>query len=328
MTRASNSLSGDEVAALMDELSDISIDPTPEAPVDRGAPSSFPLAGAKERPHADLSLVERMNEKLARRLRDVIEPIAQARTRVEADPLECRRFEEWQRNQPDYMALNMFRLRPMKGNMMIAIEPAFISNMVDTFYGGTGNGLTHKSDEFTPSEERLLTRIVGAITDVLTRTWAELYPIEFKPAGRETNPAFASMMRGDEAVVVQSFSLKPGMSRSTRIEILYPLAALQPIEAELTARVHEDPEEDDQEWRGKLESALQNVTLPVRSVLARPEITVAQLMALKPGDVIPIKLANSVPLLVGNRRFGEGTIGEQEGRVAMMIEDIGKGLLK
>jgi flagellar motor switch protein FliN/FliY len=37
--------------------------------------------------------------------------------------------------------------------------------------------------------------------------------------------------------------------------------------------------------------ALENVRLPVRSVLARPELSVAQLMALKPGDVIPITLA-------------------------------------
>jgi len=66
----------------------------------------------------------------------------------------------------------------------------------------------------------------------------------------------------------------------------------------------------------------------VRSVLARPELTMGQLMALKPGDVIPINLAAKVPLLVGSKRFAEGTIGEQEGRAALLVESVGAGIEK
>ncbi len=326
MTRASSSLSGDEVAALMDELSDISFGDEDVARDSNANVIPFALGQRKERPTADLALIERMNERLGRRMRDIIEPIAQARAQVEAHPLETRRFDEWQRNQPDFMSLSLFRIRPAKGTMMIAIEPAFISNMVDAFYGGTGGGIATKSGEFTPSEERLLHRLTKAITDILVRSWSEFYPLQFEPVAHETNPIFASMMRGDEGVVVQRFTIKPGITRSTRIEILYPLSMLQPIEDELASRVHRDSDADADEWRTKLAAALENVALPVRSVLARPEMTVAQLLALKPGDVIPINLSSTVPLLVGNRRFANGTIGEQEGRAAMMIDTIGKGL--
>lgn len=326
MTRASSSLSSDEVAALMDELSDISFDEPTTSQDSSVLP--FTLGQKKERPTADLALIERMNERLGRRMRDMIEPIAQARAQVEAHPLETRRFDEWQRNQPDFMSLSLFRIRPTKGTLMISIEPAFISNMVDAFYGGTSGGIASKSGEFTPSEERLLNRLTKGITDILVRSWGEFYPLHFEPVAHETNPIFANMMRGDEGVVVQKFTIKPGITRSTRVEILYPLSMLQPIEDDLTSRIHRDSESDSSEWRGKLAAALENISLPVRSVLARPEMTVAQLLALKPGDVIPINLSSTVPLLVGNHRFAEGTIGEQEGRAAMMIDTIGKGLLK
>jgi flagellar motor switch protein FliM len=269
-----------------------------------------------------------MNERIARRLRDVIEPIAQTRTRVDAIPLETRRFDDWQRNQPDYVSLSLFRVSPVKGVMMVAIEPTFITNMVDAFYGGTGNGLTAKSGEFTPSEQRLQKRLVSAVVDVLGKCWAETFPLEFAFSTHETNTAFANMVRADEAVVMQSFTIKPGMSRSTRIEILYPLAILQPIEDEIAMRVQAGAAGDDLEWKNRLLGALDNVALPVRSVLARPEMTVAQLLALKAGDVIPVTLSQTVPLLVGNRRFAEGTIGEQDGRAALMIENLNKGLLK
>jgi flagellar motor switch protein FliM len=331
MTRAASSLSGDEVAALMDELSDISFDQEGvEAPKVRQARDVEPhtLGQRKDRPVANLAHLERMNERIARRLRDVIEPIAQTRSKVDPIPLETRRFDEWQRNQPDYMSLSLFRVRPVKGMMMIAIEPGFITNMVDAFYGGTGNGLTTKGGEFTRSEQRLQRRLADAIVEVLTKSWAETFPLQFEFSTHETNATFANMVRADEPIVVQSFTIKPGMSRSTRIEILYPLSLMQPIEDEIAARTQAGAGGEDHEWKGKLFSALDNVALPVRSVLARPEMTVAQLLALKPGDVIPVNLSQTVPLLVGNRRFAEGTIGEQDGRAAMMIESLNKEMLK
>lgn len=330
MTRAASSLSGDEVAALMDELSDISFDEPAEEPT--GHPTQqvelYALGQRKDRPVAHLAHLDRMNDRIARRLRDVIEPIAQTRSKVDAIPLETRRFDEWQRNQADYMSLSLFRVRPVKGMMMIAIEPAFVTNMVDAFYGGTGNGLATKSGEFTPSERRLQKRLVTAIADVLTKCWTETFPLQFDFTTHETNVDFANMVRPEEAVVVQSFTIKPGMSRSTKIEILYPLSLLQPIEDEIAARAQAGIGGDDCDWKNKLLRALDNVALPVRSVLARPEMTVAQLLELKPGDVIPITLSQTVPLLVGNRRFAEGTIGEQEGRAAMMIASLNKEALK
>jgi len=94
MTRAASSLSGDEVAALMDELSDISFDEgesaieTPVAASQEVEP--YTLGKRKDRPVAHLAHLERMNERIARRLRDVIEPIAQTRAKVDAIPLETR----------------------------------------------------------------------------------------------------------------------------------------------------------------------------------------------------------------------------------------------
>ena len=140
MTRAASSLSGDEVAALMDELSEIGVADAKVAQAQQV--ELYSLGQRKDRPVANLIHLERMNDRIARRLRDVIEPIAQTRAKIEAIPLETRRFDEWQRNQSPAMSLSLFRVRPVKGMMMISIDPAFITNMVDAFYGGTGNGLS------------------------------------------------------------------------------------------------------------------------------------------------------------------------------------------
>jgi flagellar motor switch protein FliM len=320
MTKHASELSGEEVAALMEELTDAGVD----------APASnevrpFTLGQEAFRPVARLAGLERMGERLARRFRAMIEPYARAKVQVTAEPIETRRFEDWRADLPDFTSLSLYRLRPLKGGMLIALEPLFIANMVDAFYGGAGTGAAHKTTEFTASEERLLARLTEGMIDILVEHWAEVTPLAPVLASREINAAYASLVRPDEAVVIQRFTVKPGAGRGTVISILYPLSTLRPIEAELAAKVHDDSGEGDSEWRNRLGAALENVRLPVRSVLARPELSVAQLMALKPGDVIPVTLSATVPLLVGQKHVAEGSIGEQDGRAALMIQTIGKG---
>jgi len=205
--------------------------------------------------------------------------------------------------------------------MLLIVEPDFIASMVDCFYGGNGN-TKPKTREFTPTEERLLSRFADGIIEKLVEVWAEVAPLASALAGRETNPAYASFVRGDEPVVVQRFSITPGQGRATQIACVYPLVALRPFENQLSAKVHADAGPADTEWRHRLAAALEGVRLPVRSVLARPELTVSQLMSLKVGDVIPITLPPKVPLLVANKRLAIGTIGEQDGRAALQVEQV------
>jgi len=319
MTAGGSDLTGEEVLALMEELGD--------AGVGSPAPAEarpFTLGQETFLPAARLTGLERMGERLARRLRTLIEPYARNRTQVTVEPIETRRFEDWRAELPDFTSLSLYRLRPLKGGMLIVLEPTFIANLVDAFYGGSGGGATAKTGEFTASEERLLARLNEGLIDNLVELWGEVIPLSPALASRETNAAYASLVRPDEAVVIQRFRIAPGAVRPSMISILYPLATLRPIEAELAAKVHDDGGEVDSDWRYRLAAALENVRLPVRSVLARPEMSVAQLLALKPGDVIPITLSPTVPLLAGAKPVAEGTIGEQDGRAALMVQNVGK----
>lgn len=314
-------LSPEEVSALIEELGDAEGD----APPAKKEVRAFILGQETFRPAVRLAGLERMGERLARRFRTMIEPFARARTQVAIESMEINRFEDWRESLPDFTSLSLYRLRPLKGGMLIALEPTFIANLVDAFYGGNGSGAAPKTGEFTPSEERLLARLTENMIEILVELWSEVTPFSPTLASRETNAAYASLVRPDEAVVIQRFRIVPGEGRPSTISILYPLATLRPIEAELAAKVHDDSDEADSEWRTRLAAALENVRLPVRSVLARPELSVGQLMALKPGDVIPITLEPTVPLLVGTKMMAEGSIGEQDGRAALMIENVGKG---
>ena len=284
-------------------------------------PYVFGQEGA--RPAERLMGLERMGEKLARAIRPAIEPIARARVAVSAEPPETRLFQDWQDEQPEFSALTFYRLRPLKGGVLIQVDAGFIASLVEIFYGGApGTAVKRKPGDFTASEELLLNRLLEKVSSILAAHWNDVTPVELSFGGRETNIGHLPFLRGDEMVVVQKFALSAGVAPTT-ISVLYPLSMLRPIEEKLEARVHDDDMTASADWRWRLGQALEQVSLPVRSVLARPEISVAELLALKPGDVIPITLPPRTPLLAGARRIADGVIGEQDGRAALMIEKVG-----
>ena len=127
----------------------------------------------------------------------------------------------------------------------------------------------------------------------------------------------------DDELFVQRFVLRGAPFEGRTITCAYPLAALRGIAgAEPVADI---PGAADPAWASALHKALREVRLPVRSVLARPEISLVKLLALEVGDIIPIGMPRHVPVTVAGRSFALGSIGEAHGNAAIMIEHIEKG---
>ncbi|MDB5663454.1 MAG: flagellar motor switch protein FliM [Sphingomonas bacterium] len=293
----------------------------PDDPADDGV-RLFAMGQVSLRPAARVAGIERMGERLSRHLRAAIEPIARVKTQVGAEPIRSARFEAWLNELPAFTSLSHYRVPPLKSGVLVMVEPDFVTRMVDAYYGGIGKPSKHRAREFTPTEDRLLARLTEAVVGALVSGWSEVAALEPILAARETNAAFASFVRRDETIVVQSFTVNPGTGKPTSLSIVYAAAALRPFEALFAAKVHGGDGDADPDWRRRLAGALENVRLPVRSVLARPEMTMSQLMQLKPGDVIPIVMPAKAPLIVADRRIASGTIGEREGKAALMIEEV------
>lgn len=297
----------------------------PNAVLGGASPQNFALGSDAMRPMASLPALNRMSERMARKLRHVIEPFARSKPRVIAEPVAIRRFDSWREEQAEFTSLSLYRFRPLKGGVLIAIEPDLISALVDSFYGGTGVPQAARAKEFTGTEEQLLSRLTEALTATLIKVWSDILPVQLQLMGRETNSAFATLVEPDESVAVARFRLDSGIAEPTVIDIVYPVGSLRPIEAELSSKAFEEGGLGDGEWRQRMIAALREVKLDARSVLARPNLSWTELLKLKPGDVIPISFPSNVPLLVAGREIAVGKIGDQDGRAALKIESMSHG---
>ncbi len=277
--------------------------------------------GASE-PQAPVSLsgMDRLGERMARQIRAMLEPIVGVKPVIATQTAEMVNYDLWSAMAPNFCSLSTYKLHPLKGTILVKLEAPMISAVVERFYGGSGARPRAESNEFTRSEERVLAKLSDEIVQGLIRTWADLLPMEMSLVAREHDPQALVFADASDQLLSQSFTVDLGKEEGWSIELMFPLVALRQLEPLLNTGSGDEMKHKDPLWQARIARQMGDIRLSAKTVLARPSLNLNELLNLRNGDVIPVNIARHLPLIVGNRVLAQGTIGEQNGRAAFMIE--------
>lgn len=315
---ASKKLTTDEVNALMEGLQS------------GATPSVIDLSGSDDvRPFVfgedDLSLMgdyyalRQINERFARLARSVFLPMLRLQPRITAFAPEVKTFDEFTASIDNFMNLNISRIEELRGPMLMAIQPQFISTLTAAFYGGALSSGGEKRAEFTATEERVIELVSEGLTAALSKAWRDLMPVTIIEQGREVNTQFASVVDGAEPVIICSFILQLPGADSDKIDIVYPLQTLKPIAAQLRSRVQSDARQDDVSWREQIEKAILDIPLDLSALLGNPVMSVGGMTRLVSGDVLPLEVGEGVVIKVQDKPVFIGEMGEVSGKSAVNL---------
>ncbi|MBJ7501309.1 MAG: FliM/FliN family flagellar motor switch protein [Sphingopyxis sp.] len=269
--------------------------------------------------------LEGVASQFTRSLRDLVRALGAPAIQIERAGAEQMSFAEWSAAAAPAIFWR-YHAPPLKGPVLLAGSRALLLQLVDIFYGGQGK-LAAEREELTDAEERFAARLGRDIGMQLAAAWRGKLAIEPELDCVTGDPAKLAAVRADDELFVQRFKLRGAPFEGRTIMCAYPVAALRGVagdellpEAQGAGAGAADPA-----WAGALDKALRDVRMPVRSVLARPEISLVKLLALEVGDIIPLTMPRHVPVTVAGRSFALGSIGEANGNAAIMIEHIEKG---
>ena len=316
---ASKKLTSDEVTALMEGLqnSDYSVS-VDVAKSDDVRPFAFG--------EDDLSLMgdyyalRQVNERFARQARSVFLPMLRLQPRITPFPPEVKTFDEYCDSIDNFMNLNISRIEELRGPMLLAVHPKFISTLTASYYGGTLDSGGLQRAEFTATEERVIEIVSAGLNAALTNSWRDLMPIHLSAQGREVNTQFASVVDGQELVIICSFVVQLPGADSDTIDIVYPLQTLKPIASQLRSRVQSDTSQDNISWREQMENAILSVPLHISALLGEPSMSVGRMIRLKEGDVVSMNIDSGVKINIENNSIFEGEIGEVAGKAAISLQ--------
>jgi flagellar motor switch protein FliM len=204
-------------------------------------------------------------------------------------------------------------------------DPSLISLLVDTLYGGGGK--LHASIEgrdFSPTEQRVIQRLLGVVCTEYTKAWKDVYPLTLSPLRSEIHAQFVNIAAPAEMVVVTTIHVAIG-EFSGAIRICMPYGAFEPIRDMLYGAQQAQALAEDRRWVTLLTREIQAAEVTLTVELAQPELTVGQLLTMKAGDFIQFDRPQRVVAAVDGAPVFACQYGTHNSRYSLRIDECLRG---
>jgi flagellar motor switch protein FliM len=199
-------------------------------------------------------------------------------------------YEEFINTLSNPTSINVFTMEPLKGNAILEISGELMFTMIDRVLGGPGI-VPKKIRELTAIEIPVAERIVVRGLDNLREAWQKVAPIVPKLEEIASNPHFIQIAAPSEIVALIAMDVKV-REQTGRMHLCLPYVLLEPIVPRLLAK----------EWISSgnkggptsdsmvnLKRGLGDTTLKVTAILGHASVTVAEILGLKPGDIVRLE---------------------------------------
>ncbi len=263
--------------------------------------------------------LEIVNERFARHMRVSLFNMMRRSAEVSINGIQMIKFGEYIHTLFVPTSLNMVRFRPLKGTGLITMEARLVFILVDNFFGGDGRFHAKiEGREFTPTERRIIQMLLKLIFEDYKEAWAPVMDVSFEYLDSEVNPAMANIVSPTEVIVISSFHIElDGGGGDFHVSL--PYSMLEPIRELLDAGVQSDKEDTDLRWSKALRDEIMDVQVDMSTHFVDVEISLAKLMELEAGDIIPIEVPEFVTLLVEGLPTFRTKMGRSRDNVALQI---------
>jgi flagellar motor switch protein FliM len=225
---------------------------------------------------------------------------AELRTGVQLrlESVEEVRYDEFIGVIPGLTLIQVLRMSPTEGSIVIQIDLSLAFAMVDRLIGGPGTG-PYQDRELTTIEQSLLRRVLSVMTDDMSAAWRSVVPhVGFERGPMEHNPQFLQVAMPNETVLVVTFDAQIGTVRGL-VNLCLPHVTLKPVLPALGQhRGGGTVSGEVQSASDRLMPHLESVTVTVSAELGRAHLSLRELLELRTGDVIRLEQPLNKPILV------------------------------
>jgi flagellar motor switch protein FliM len=263
--------------------------------------------------------MEIVNERFARNLRVGLFNLIRRSPEISLGPVAVQRYSAFLRELAVPTNFNIMAIRPLRGSGLIVCEPALVFGIIEMLYGGVGKFKTRiEGREFSATEQRIIDRLLGVITEEYKKAWKGIYPLELEYQRSEMQPQFANIATPSEIVVSTHFQIEIG-DIAGAIHFCMPYATLEPIRDVLYSSTQGDSVEVDRRWVNVLTQEIQAAQVVLVAELARADATIEQLMAIKPGDFIELDRKSVIEATIAGVPVFECHYGTHNAKYALRV---------
>ncbi len=314
-------LSQDEVDALLKGV------PDEDAAAGKtdAAPSNvrpYDLTSREHLVQTRLPVLEIITQKFAQHFRIALYDFVKVPCEITPVPLRIMRYADFIRGVTVPTNINLIRISPLSGHALFVVDPNLIFLMVDNLFGGGGK--FHKDGEareFTPTEQRIIQRLMALATDCQSRSWQLVHPVKFEYVRSESYKQYLNVCTPDDMVVINTMAIKMGNTTGELIVCL-PFTSLEPIREILSVTTRQEREVADRSWTKLMSSQVQAAEVDLSADLGTATMSLRHVLNMQIGDFIPIEVPDTIQAKSDSTPLIECGFGVSNGQYALRVENI------
>ncbi len=311
-------LSQDEVDALLEGVTGES--QKLEADVPAEGVRNYDISSQERIVRGRMPTMEIINERFARNLRIGLFNFMRRSPEISVGPVRVIKYSVFLRDIVVPTNINIVSLAPLRGQGLVIFDPKLVFCAIDTLFGGTGKQhFRIEGRDFSPTEQRIIQRMMEVTLAEYTKAWGALFKFKFQHQRSEMHTQFANIASPSEIVVAVTFNVEIGESGG-EIHFCFPYSSLEPIRDILYSSLQADGQEPDRRWVRQLTQQVQAAEVELAAELAQTHITVGQLVQLQVGDFIALPIREVIPAKIDGVPIMECRFGSVNGHTAVRAE--------
>jgi flagellar motor switch protein FliM len=263
--------------------------------------------------------LEQIYERFAAGLSDSMFELLRRRAEVAAADSQVIDFAEYMNSLYTPTSVHVVKLHPLPGDALVLFDPRLVFMFIDHYFGGRGRlPGKYEAREFGRTGNRMIERLLERVLAELVSAWAPLLAIESEHRRMAADFQYDAVISARQAVIVNSFEVQLDGS-SGALHVVLPCSMLEPIRPRLDAGLSGGGMQPGSTWQRALRDELRSAEVEVVCRLATTGLKLADVMALREGDVIPIQSPQKVTLACRDIPVYHGCAGIIGDRRAMRI---------
>ena len=288
-------------------------------PVTRGVAEPYDLVSPDKIVRGRMPSLDQINERWTGEFQRALSALIRQPIETSMQEVKIGPYAEWLTSVPSLASFNLLNVKPWQRNALVTIDGALLYVLVDAFYGGEAKSPKNiERNKLSPTEKRLNTLIVNSLVDKFRAAFNAIARIEFELQKTETDPQYTQIATSSETVVITELKVELKETEGT-MSLVLPLSSLESVRDKLGSGLQEVSAENKQRWREAMRKQLQRTELELASVFLQTEITMRELLELKPGDILPIEMPKTATVYSGDKPLFNGKFGLSRGYNAISI---------
>ncbi|MDR7865466.1 MAG: flagellar motor switch protein FliM [Sporomusaceae bacterium] len=266
-----------------------------------------------------------LHENFARLLNTYLAAHLRSFVNINVASVDQLTYEEFIRSLPNPSVISIFQMRPLKGSVLLELNPNIVFAIIDRLFGGPG-AAPAKPRPLTDIEEVIVKRVLAKTLESFAEAWKQVITLEPRMDAIETNPQFTQIVPPNDMVVIITLQTKIGQAEGL-LNICIPYLVLEPIMSKLSTTywvASSMAKQATDEGISALQRKLEKTLIPIVVELGSIGVNVHELLGLAPGDVLQLETRadEDLRITVGSNEKFRCTPGISGKKLAVQITEI------